>query len=98
MSAMPGTRTIVMVSPGFFLVNDHRTDEMDVINNAIRNDVVISSLDARGLHSMAPGAKAETPGPNAPDALTMAAANIKMQYERQAALANMDILEEFADA
>jgi VWFA-related protein len=97
MSAMPGSRTIVIVSPGFYLVNDHRTDEMDAINNAIRNNVVISSLDARGLYALTPGGKAEDLGPNAPDALTMSALNIKMQYERQAAQANMDVLEEFAE-
>ncbi len=97
MSAMPGSRTIVMVSPGFFLVSDHRTDEMDVINNAIRNDVVISSLDARGLYALTPGGKAENLGPNAQDALAMSAQNIKMQYERQAALADRDVLEEFAE-
>ena len=96
MSAMPGSRTIVMVSPGFFLVNDHRTDEMDVINNAIRNNVVISTLDARGLYSLTPGGKAENLGPNAPDALTLTAENVKMQYEHQAALANMDVLAELA--
>ncbi|HTC36637.1 MAG TPA: VWA domain-containing protein [Bryobacteraceae bacterium] len=96
MSAMPGSRTIVLVSPGFFLVTDHRTDEMDVINNAARNNVVISALDARGLYSQAPGSKAESLGPNAGDSLTMAAQNIKTQYERQAALANMDVLAEFA--
>src|SRR5580704_7658344 len=94
MSAMPGSRTIVLVSPGFYLVNDHRTDEMDVINNAIRNNVVISSLDARGLFSLTPGGKAENLGPNAGDALTMAAVNVKMQYERQSALAHRDILQE----
>ena len=36
MSAMPGSRTIVVVSPGFYLVTDHRTDEMEIIDNAIR--------------------------------------------------------------
>jgi len=97
MSAMPGSRTIVLVSPGFYLVNDHRTDEMDAINNAIRNNVLISALDARGLYSLTPGGKAENLGPNAGDALTMSAINIKMQYERQAALANMDVLEEMAE-
>jgi VWFA-related protein len=96
MSAMPGSRTIVMVSPGFFLVADHRIDEMDVIDNAVRNNVVVSSLDARGLYSVAPGSKAESLGPNAADSLAMAAQNIKLQYERQAALANMDVLAELA--
>jgi VWFA-related protein len=96
MSAMPGSRTIVMVSPGFYLVTDHRIDEMDVINNAIRNNVVISSLDARGLYSLIPGGQAENLGPNVGDAVSMSAQNIKMQYEHQSALANMDVLEEFA--
>jgi len=91
---MPGSRTIVLVSPGFYLVVDHRTDEMDVIDNAIRNNVVISSLDARGLNSLTPGA--ENLGPNAPDALTLGAENVKMQLDRQTALANMDVLEELA--
>jgi len=94
MSAMPGTRSIVMVSPGFYLVTDHRIDEMDVINTAIRNNVVISSLDARGLYSLTPGGKADTPtgviDPNTTD--------LKANYKRQEALANMDVLEEFAAA
>jgi VWFA-related protein len=94
MSAMPGSRTIVLVSPGFYLVTDHRTDESDVIDAAIRNNVVISSLDARGLYSLTPGGSADTPSrvidPNT--------ANVKASYERQAALANMDVMEEFAAA
>jgi VWFA-related protein len=93
MSAMPGTRAIVMVSPGFYLVDDHRIDEMDVINAAIRNNVVISSLDARGLYSLTPGGTADTPA-GVIDPNTM---NLKTSYERQAALANMDVLEEFAE-
>jgi VWFA-related protein len=64
MSAMPGSRTIVVVSPGFYLVTDHRTDEMEIIDNAIRHNVVISALDARGLSSFASGAKARTGRPS----------------------------------
>jgi VWFA-related protein len=93
MSAMPGTRAIVMVSPGFYLVTDHRTDEMDVINTAIRNNVVISSLDARGLFSLTPGGKADTRA----GYVDPTTSNIKANYDRQAALANMDVLEEFAE-
>ncbi|HTC90389.1 MAG TPA: VWA domain-containing protein [Bryobacteraceae bacterium] len=93
MSAMPGTRTIVMVSPGFYLINAHRTDEMDVINNAIRNNVVIRSLDARGLYSLTPGGNADTAQANLdPNTMT-----IKANYERETALANRDVLEELAD-
>ncbi len=93
MSAMPGSRTIVMVSPGFYLVTDHRTDEMDVINSAIRNNVVISSLDARGLYTLIPGGNAETAG-----GVSQVADNIKLQYQHQIALANEDIMAELATA
>ena len=57
---------------------------MDVINNAIRNNVVISSLDARGLYALTPGGKADTPTGD----LDPNTSNIKSNYERQAALAN----------
>jgi VWFA-related protein len=93
MAAMPGSRGIVMVSPGFFLTTDHRLDEMDVISLAIRSNVVISSLDARGLYTMIPGGNAEsTSGPSS------IANNLKMQYEHQRAIADADIMEELADA
>jgi VWFA-related protein len=94
MSAMPGSRTIVMVSPGFYLIDTHRTDEMDVINNAVRNNVVISSLDARGLYSLNPGGNADT----TPSNLDPNTVSIKANYQRETALANMDVMEEFADA
>lgn len=94
MSAMPGSRTIVMVSPGFYLVNDHRTDETDVINAAIRSNVVISSLDARGLYTVIPGGTADTPAGNV-DPATL---GIKQTYATQTALANQDVLEELAAA
>ncbi len=93
MSAMPGTRGIVLVSPGFYLVTDHRIDEMEVIDSAVRNNVVISSLDARGLYSLTPGGNADTPT----GVIDPSTTNIKASYERQAALANMDVLEEFAE-
>jgi VWFA-related protein len=93
MAAMPGSRGIVIVSPGFFLTTDHRIDEMDVISLAIRDNVVISSLDARGLYTMIPGGNAEsTIGPST------FANDLKMQYEHQRAIADADIMEELADA
>ena len=92
MSGMPGSRTIVLVSPGFYLVDDHRTDETDIINNAIRNNVVISSLDARGLWALTPGGNADA----APGAINPATQSIRVQYEQSAQLANEDILSELA--
>jgi len=90
MSAMPGSRTIVLVSPGFYLVDDHRSDETDVINDAIRHNVVLSTLDARGVY---------TPGGHASDAPRNVDPNVLIlleQYDRQAELDNQDILQELA--
>jgi VWFA-related protein len=55
MGALPGSRTVVLVSPGFYLTIDHRPIESDLMERAIRANVVISSLDARGLFVLAPG-------------------------------------------
>ena len=35
-SVMPGSRNIVLVSPGFYLTIDHRIDESDLMDRAIR--------------------------------------------------------------
>jgi VWFA-related protein len=94
MQAMPGSRGIVMVSPGFHLIDDHRIDEMDIISSAIRYNVVISSLDARGLWALTPGATAEN-GPSHIDPMTNA---IKANYELERARADEDIMGELADA
>jgi len=93
MAAMPGSRGIVMVSPGFFLTIDHRLDEMELMNLAIRSNVTISSLDARGLYTIIPGGNAETHG--GPSQL---ANNLKLQIQQQEATSDEDILEELADA
>ena len=97
MSAMPGSRNIVLVSPGFYLITDHRIDEMDLINSAIRSNVVISSLDARGLYALTPGDRAEdSPQANPtgdPHELTL-----KRSWALQTVRADQDILEEVARA
>jgi VWFA-related protein len=44
---MPGQRTVVLVSPGF-LSRSEQVDLEDIIDHALRAQVVISSLDPRG--------------------------------------------------
>jgi len=92
MSAMPGSRTIALVSPGFYLIDLHRQDESDVMNNAVRNNVVISSIDARGVWTTIPGGTAETLPSSSPSAMTV----LKQQYEASTQIANQDILQELA--
>ena len=50
MAAMPGQRTIVMISPGFLVLDDRREEQTALIERAIRANVVIGALDARGLY------------------------------------------------
>jgi VWFA-related protein len=82
MGALPGSRTIVLTSPGFYLTIDHRPLESDLMERAIRANVVISSLDARGLFVLLPGSTS----------------NQKEQILRDEAFANEDVMAELADA
>jgi hypothetical protein len=50
MAAMPGQRTIVMISPGFLVLDDRRDEQTALIERAIHANVVIGALDARGLY------------------------------------------------
>jgi VWFA-related protein len=50
MAGAPGQRIIVIVSPGFFTIDPiYFQDKQDVLDQAIRNNVTINGLDARGL-------------------------------------------------
>ncbi len=54
MSKLNGDRAVVLVSPGFHLLSEHYPDEASVIAMALRSNVVISALDARGLFDINP--------------------------------------------
>jgi VWFA-related protein len=91
LSTLPGSRTIVLASPGFYLIVDHRQLEADLMDKAIRANVTISTLDARGVYVIIPGGDASTPG-------GVSSGGIKAQYALDTATANQDILEELAYA
>jgi VWFA-related protein len=46
---MPGQRTVILGSPGFLLQDDNQFQLERIIDHALRLQVVISSLDPRGL-------------------------------------------------
>src|ERR1700747_3552801 len=48
LSGMPGERVMLLVSPGFLITTQY-LDETGVIDRANRANVVINTLDARGL-------------------------------------------------
>ena len=94
LSAAPGARALIFVSAGFFLTDDLRFDETDIMDRAIRANVRISSLNARGLYAIVPGGDASTSNTVAlPQVM-----NAKAQYQQQSAIAEEGILEELADA
>jgi VWFA-related protein len=50
MAETPGERIIVMVSPGFYTFDPtYFPDKQEVLDQAVRNTVIINALDARGL-------------------------------------------------
>ena len=49
MSALPGQRSIVLISPGFIYPN-RQFDFSEIVDSAIRSSVFINTLDARGLY------------------------------------------------
>ena len=92
LSAMPGNRNLVLVSPGFLLTRDHRTDEYDVIERAIRANVVVNTIDMRGLFTNIAGGDASQPPYHSAEAITFLG-----QADREAATQADDILAEMAN-
>ena len=103
-SAMPGRRSIILVSPGFFFTDDLRFDEFDVVERAIHSNVIISSLDARGLYTLNPAGDidqkigvADLPALASPYGLSSSGVlNLISQFRQADALAASGILEEMA--
>jgi VWFA-related protein len=94
LSAAPGDRALILVSAGFFLTDDLRPEETDIMDRAIRASVRISSLNARGLYVLVPGGDASTDSGVAIPAVM----NMKTRMQQDSALAEEDVLEELADA
>ncbi|MGA2882165.1 MAG: VWA domain-containing protein [Bryobacteraceae bacterium] len=91
-TAMPGTRNLVLVSPGFLLTRDHRADEYDVLERAIRANVVVNTIDMRGLFTTIPSGDASQPPYHTAEALTFLE-----QADTEAATQADDVLAELAN-
>jgi VWFA-related protein len=91
-AAMPGQRSIILTSPGFFIPFDYQQEVTDAINRAIRANVIVSSLDARGLWTPPGFSAAQSTPMGGPMVLTML-----NQYARMEASTNGDVLAELAD-
>jgi hypothetical protein len=54
MAAMPGQRSIILVSGGFVTLAEHSVEKTEIMDRAIRANVLINALDARGLYTDTP--------------------------------------------
>ena len=92
MSVMPGQRSVVLASPGF-LVFDRHFDLLEIADRAIRANVTINTLDARGLYTFIPGGDASQQS-----GVNLATQNLKDQYQKASAISEGDVLAELADS
>jgi VWFA-related protein len=89
MSVLPGQRRAVLVSPGF-LTPQLEFEYSSLIDRAVKSQVTIGALDARGLYNV--GADATAKG--APSALSLGQ---RQMYAMDEASADADILAVLAD-
>src|SRR5664279_1532569 len=90
MALMPGQRIVVLVSPGF-LTPQQQPEKSDVIDRAIHGNVLINTLDARGLW-VDPTLDASSASRTFNTGFDM----LKRQFDRDSASAQADVLAEMA--
>ncbi len=92
LSGVAGQRMLVIASPGFYTTSSLHSDKSDLIERAIKANVVINTLDARGLYTDASfdASRQTTLG------TTIATGAQYSQFLREEASANADILAELA--
>ena len=91
LAAMPGQRVMVLVSPGFIVTTNTR-EGRDLIDRANRSNIVINTIDARGLYT--PDLLGDISNPGTDSGST---AGYKSSYRLQAQFAQSDILGQLAD-
>jgi len=60
LAVFPGQRSIVLISPGFLTISS-KNRWSDIVDRALRANVVINTFDARGLFTVTPGGDASSP-------------------------------------
>ncbi|HEY1221247.1 MAG: VWA domain-containing protein [Bryobacteraceae bacterium] len=88
MTGMPGERVLVLVSPGFLTLAEFQSTENDTIEHALRANVIINTLNARGLYTTFVDASRRTISANAE--------MIKQNLERQSDMETDGLLAEIA--
>jgi len=91
MASMPGQRTIVIISPGFLVLDDRRDEQTALIERALHSNVVIGALDARGLYGQTAMPDASEPNVN-PMTITQ-----KAPYRTMEATVQSDVMASLAE-
>jgi len=90
MTSLPGQRVIVLVSPGF-IMSTLQYDASGLVDRATRANVVINTIDARGLYAPDMGDIANPPRDS------LRTAGYKSTYRVEAQNSQEDVLAQFAD-
>jgi VWFA-related protein len=88
-AAMPGQRSILIISPGFYNP-DELQEQSEVVDRALHSYVMISALDARGLFTNMPDVSSRLPNHEI--------AGQMLQYQSEEAVADANVLSALADA
>jgi VWFA-related protein len=93
-SAMPGQRSMVLLSPGF-LTSTYEYDLLQVIDRAARQNVFINTLDARGLYTVDPIGDISQPVPLRANSQT---AGSSLRFRMTEQRVQSEVLEDLADS
>ena len=88
---LPGQRIVVLVSPGFILTT-LQSNTFDLIDRAMRANIVINTIDARGLYAPDLGGDIADPPRD-----TLRTAGIKSTFRVAAQEAQFEVLAQLAD-
>jgi VWFA-related protein len=91
-AALPGQRSIVLVSPGF-LTSTYEYDVSQVIDKANHSDIFINTLDARGLYTVDPIGDITQDAPLRANAAT---SGLSLQYRVTEQQVDSDVLSDLA--
>ena len=91
LSGMPGQRVLVLVSPGF-ISSTLQLEASETVDRATRANIVINTIDARGLYTPDVGGDIADPPHD-----TFRTAGYKTSYRVAAQLAQEDVLAQLAD-
>ena len=87
-SATPGQHSIVLVSPGFLTLEQH-FDVDEIIERALRANIAISAIDARGVYVVMPFGDASQG--------ISALSPLEAQYQSESASVDANVMAELAD-